>query len=217
MTISHDPRTLPAGLPAPPDDGAARHLPGTRLPDLSLPATDGTSLNLSRLKGRTVVYVYPRMGQPGQPVPADWNAIPGARGSTSQSCAFRDHFTELKEAGAEHLFGLSAQDTADQREAVQRLRLPFRLLSDAQLELARALRLPTFEIEGRTLLKCLTIVIDHGVIRFVFYPVFPPNENAVAVLAWLRASRWGNKTLLHLGRRGRMAGWLRYAITSLRR
>jgi peroxiredoxin len=217
MTILHDPTVLPAGLPSPHDDGAARHLPGTRLPDLILPATDSASVNLSRLKGRTVVYAYPRTGQPDQPLPEEWDAIPGARGCTPQSCAFRDHFTELKEAGADHLFGLSTQDTAYQREAAERLHLPFTLLSDARLELTRTLQLPTFEVEGMTLLKRLTLVIDHGVIRFVFYPVFPPNENADVVLAWLRASRWGNKTLFHLDRKRRMAGWLRDTIAALRR
>lgn len=217
MTIQNDPTALPAGLPPPQDDGAARHLPGTRLPDLDLPATDGTTVSLSRLKGRTIVYAYPRTGQPGQPLPEGWDAIPGARGSTAQSCAFRDHFTELKEAGANQLFGLSTQDTAYQREAVERLHLPFALLSDVSLKLTRALQLPTFEVEGMTLLKRLTLVIDHGVIRFVFYPAFPPNECADAVLAWLRASRWGNKTLFHLDRKRRMAGWLSSAIAALRR
>ena len=186
MTVPHDPTVLPADLPAPQDDGAARHLPGTPVPDVSLMATDGTPVNLSRLKGRIVVYAYPRTGRPGQPLPDGWDAIPGARGCTPQSCGFRDHFAEMKHAGADELFGLSTQEPDYQREAAERLHLPFRLLSDAGLELTRALNLPTFTVDGMTLLKRLTLVIDQGVIRFVFYPVFPPDKNAEAVLAWLR-------------------------------
>jgi len=186
MTVLHDPTVLPADLPAPQDDGAARHLPGTPVPDVSLMATDGTPVNLSRLKGRIVVYAYPRTGRPGQPLPDGWDAIPGARGCTPQSCGFRDHFAEMKHAGADELFGLSTQEPDYQREAAERLHLPFRLLSDAGLELTRALNLPTFTVDGMTLLKRLTLVIDQGVIRFVFYPVFPPDKNAETVLAWLR-------------------------------
>ena len=186
MTVLHDPTVLPPDLPAPQDDGAARHLPGTPVPDVSLMATDGTPVNLSRLKGRIVVYAYPRTGRPGQPLPDGWDAIPGARGCTPQSCGFRDHFAEMKHAGADELFGLSTQEPDYQREAAERLHLPFRLLSDAGLELTRALNLPTFTVDGMTLLKRLTLVIDQGVIRFVFYPVFPPDKNAETVLAWLR-------------------------------
>ncbi len=181
----HNPNVLPAGLPVPQDDGAARHLSGTRLPDLSLPATDGSQVNLARLKGRTVVYAYPRTGEPGKSPPDGWDAIPGARGCTPQSCAFRDHFFELRQVGVEHLFGLSTQATEYQREAAQRLHLPFVLLSDADLKFTRALRLPTFAVAGMTLLKRLTLVIDGGVITKVFYPVFPPDKNAEEVLGWL--------------------------------
>jgi peroxiredoxin len=189
MTVSHDPTVLPEGLPPPPDDGAARHLAGMRLPDIALPATDGTAVNLSRLRGRTVVYAYPRTGRPGHALPDGWDAIPGARGCTPQSCAFRDHFAELKAAGADHVFGLSTQDTGYQREAVERLHLPFGVLSDADLAFTHALRLPTFAVDGMTLLKRLTLVVDDGVVRVVFYPVFPPDQNAATVLAWLRSPR----------------------------
>jgi peroxiredoxin len=175
-------------IPAPEDDGAARHLPGLRVPSIALAATDGTAVDLSALPGRTVVYVYPLTGRPGGENPVGWDMIPGARGCTPQSCAFRDHFAELRARGVDHLFGLSTQDSAYQREAAARLHLPFPLLSDAPLALARALRLPTFETSGMTLLKRLTLIVRDGTIEHVFYPVFPPDRNAGAVLAWLAAA-----------------------------
>jgi peroxiredoxin len=189
MTSTHDPSVLPAALPVPEDDGTARHLAGMRLPSLALAATDGTQVDLAKLAGRTVVYVYPRTGRPGVAIPEGWDAIPGARGCTPQSCSFRDHFAELKPLGVAHLFGLSTQDTDYQREAVDRLHLPFAILSDAELRFARALSLPTFEAAGMTLLKRVVLVIDDGVIAKAFYPVFPPDESAAVVVDWLRASR----------------------------
>src|SRR5215216_3472075 len=185
---SHNPLVLPDALPVPQDDGAARHLTGRRMPDVALPATDGATVNLAKLAGRTVVYAYPRTGEPGKPMLPGWDAIPGARGCTPQSCAFRDHYAELKQLGVGHLFGLSTQDTGYQREAVERLHLPFAILSDEQLRLARALELPTFETAGMTLLKRLALVIDDGVITKVFYPVFPPDKNAEEVIAWLKST-----------------------------
>jgi peroxiredoxin len=172
-------------IPAPADDGAARHLPGMKLPPVALPATDGNQVDLLRLGGTTVVYAYPRTGQPGVENPDGWDMIPGARGCTPQSCAFRDHFAELKALGVDHLFGLSTQDPDYQREAAARLHLPFALLSDARLALTKALDLPTFATAGMTLLKRLTLVIDNGRIAHVLYPVFPPDQNADQVLAWL--------------------------------
>jgi peroxiredoxin len=186
MTTLHDPNVLPADLPVPQDDGAARHLPGMRLPSLPLEATDGSRVDLSKFPGRTVVYIYPRTGVPGRSMPEGWNEIPGARGCTPQSCGFRDHFTELKRLGVARVFGLSTQDSAYQREAVERLHLPFAVLSDERLELARALKLPTFEVAGMTLLKRMALVIDDALITKVFYPVFPPDKNAEEVIAWLR-------------------------------
>ena len=180
---------LPKNLPVPRDDGACRHLTGMTLPAVGLPSTRGRAVDLSTLRGTTVIYVYPRTGRPDQEMPAGWNEIPGARGCTPQSCAFRDHHDELKRAGAAEVFGLSTQDTAYQREAVERLHLPFELLSDGKFELARALRLPIFQVEGMTLIKRLTLIARDGAITKVFYPVFPPDRNAGDVLDWLTASR----------------------------
>lgn len=189
MTTSHDPTVLPPALPVPPDDGAADHLTGMALPALALAATDGATVDLSRLKGLTVVFVYPRTGRPGQPLPDGWDAFPGARGCTPQSCSFRDRFAALRDLGVAHLFGLSSQDTAYQREAAERLHLPFPLLSDDELEFTQALRLPTFTIAGLTLLKRMVLVIRDGTIRKVFYPVFPPDQSAAEVVAWLESAR----------------------------
>jgi peroxiredoxin len=185
---THDPQILPPDIPVPQDDGAAGHLTGMTLPDLALPATDGSTVNLSRLKGRTVLYIYPRTGVPGQALPTGWDQIPGARGCTPQSCSFRDHFAELKRLGVAQLYGLSTQDTAYQQEAATRLHLPFAILSDERLDLAKALKLPIFSVDGMTLLKRMALVIDDGVITKVFYPVFPPDQNAAQVVAWLQAS-----------------------------
>lgn len=177
---------LPADLPVPVDDGGAAHLPGAALPDVALAASDGSVVSLARLAGRTVVYAYPRTGEPGAPNPDGWDAIPGARGCTPQSCSFRDHHAELRGLGVAQVFGLSTQDRRYQREVAARLHLPFDLLSDAGLALARAARLPTFEVAGMTLLKRLTLVIDDGRVRQIFYPVFPPDRSAAEVVAWLR-------------------------------
>ena len=188
MSTVHNPNVLPADIPAPQDDGGARHLSGLKLPPVALVATDGSQVDLSKLAGRTVVYIYPRTGVPGQAPPDGWDAIPGARGCTPQSCSFRDHFAELKQLGVAHLFGLSTQDTGYQREAAERLHLPFPVLSDEGLELAHAIGLPTFTVAGMTLHKRMALVIDDGVVSKVFYPVFPPDKNAEEVIAWLRAA-----------------------------
>ena len=173
----HDPTILPADLPRPIDDGGAAHLEGSMLPDVALAATDSSEVRLARLTGRGVVYAYPRTGQPGKALPEGWDAIPGARGCTPQSCAFRDHFAELRGLGVAHLFGLSTQDSAYQREAAERLHLPFPLLSDEGLAFTKAAGLPTFETSGMVLLKRLTMVIDAGRVTKVFYPVFPPDRS----------------------------------------
>jgi peroxiredoxin len=174
-------------IPAPVDDGAARHLTNMRIASVALPATDGTTVDLAALPGTVVVYAYPRTGKPGVENPDGWDLIPGARGCSPQSCSFRDLFAELQSLGVNRLFGLSTQDTEYQREAAERLHLPFPILSDAQLRLTEAMKLPTFETGGMILLKRLTLVIHDGVIEHVFYPVFPPDQNAAEVAAWLRA------------------------------
>ncbi|MBR0849615.1 peroxiredoxin [Bradyrhizobium diazoefficiens] len=176
-------------IPAPTDDGGAAHLTGMRLPAIGLLATDDTSVNLSALPGRTVVFAYPRTGEPGKiSLVDDWDMIPGARGCTPQTCAFRDLFAELKAAGSAQVFGLSTQSNAYQTEMASRLHLPFAVLSDERLALTRALDLPTMDVAGLTLIKRLALVIDDAVITHVFYPVFPPDRNAGDVLDWLKAN-----------------------------
>lgn len=181
----HDPMTLPADLPRPQDDGGADHLPGAQVPHVVLVDTDGQQVDLAALAGRSVVYAYPRTGRPGQaPLVDDWDLIPGARGCTPQACSFRDHHAELTQLGT-RVFGLSTQDTAYQAEAVDRLHLPFPLLSDERLQLATALRLPTFTAAGRRLLRRLTLLLRDGRVEHVWYPVFPPDSHAAEVVAWL--------------------------------
>jgi peroxiredoxin len=175
---------LPETLPVPVDDGVCDHLLGMQVPSVPLSSTAGGIVDLTRLTGRTVVYCYPRTGRPDHEPPKGWNDIPGARGCTPQSCAFRDQYQSLQRLGAQ-VYGLSTQDTEYQREAVARLHLPFELLSDAELAFARALRLPTFEVEAMTLIKRLTMIVCDGRIKKVFYPVFPPDKNAVDVIEWL--------------------------------
>ena len=182
-----DPTVLPDDLPEPDDDGAADHLRGMKVPPIALPATDGTSVALAELDGLSVVFAYPRTGRPGEESPGGdegWNAIPGARGCTPEACSFRDEKARFAERGA-RIFGLSTQDTDYQREAVERLHLPYPILSDADLELTRALDLPTFEVEGMTLIRRVTLLVRAGVIDDVIYPVFPPNLGAELALARL--------------------------------
>jgi len=178
---------LPEGLPVPVDDGAAAHLVGMAVPPVRLRSTHGRMVDLASLAApRTVIYAYPMTGVPGKALPEGWDMIPGARGCTPQSCGFRDHHAELAAFGAE-LFGLSTQSTDYQREMSERLHLPFEVLSDAEFELADALRLPTFTVEGMRLLKRQTLILRDRHIEHVFYPVFPPNESAAHVLGWLAA------------------------------
>src|SRR6266481_4753647 len=179
-----DLHTLPANLPIPVDDGACDHLLGSTLPSVLLASTTGKTVDISACVGTLVIYFYPMLGRPDSPPFFGWNDIPGARGCTPQTCAFRDSHTELKRLGVE-IFGVSAQHFEDQQEAHARLQLPFALLNDRQLTLAQALKLPTFEYEGTRLIKRLTIIAVGGFLRKIFYPVFPPNNNAGEVIAWL--------------------------------
>src|ERR1700719_667362 len=174
-------------IPPPIADGAAAHLVGMMVPPISLVATNDSSVTLSALHGRTVVFAYPRTGEPGKiSLVDDWDMIPGARGCTPQTCAFRDLFAELKAAGAAHVFGLSTQSNAYQTEMASRLHLPFPVLSDEKLALTQALNLPTMQVAGLTMMKRLALVMRDARITQVFYPVFPPDRNAGDVLAWLK-------------------------------
>ena len=176
---------LPKDLPRPVDDGAASHLEGMKMPSVGLDATDGKTVDLGAIPGRFVLYVYPMTGRPGVLLPDGWDSIPGARGCTPQSCAFRDQYSELKSLNTS-VFGLSTQSTDYQKEVRDRLHLPFELLSDSQHRLKEMLRLPTFKTSGMELYKRLTLIIENAGIRKVFYPVFPPDENAANVITWLR-------------------------------
>jgi peroxiredoxin len=185
-----DPSVLPAGLPEPEDDGAASHLAGRPMPALALPSTSGGKLRVDLVPegaDRLLLYAYSRTGRPGEPpLTPDWDLIPGARGCTPESCGFRDHAADLWDAGSA-VAGLSTQSTEDQLEVVERLGLPFPLLSDGDLQLTHALALPTHIVAGHTLVKRLTLVVRDGRIEHVFYPVFPPDTHAPKVLAWLQA------------------------------
>lgn len=176
-------------IPAPEDDGGTKHLKGMTMPPVALQATDGSKVTLASLKGRVVVFAYPRTGEPGKiALVDDWDMIPGARGCTPQTCSFRDLFKELKEAGARAVFGLSTQSHDYQKAMTDRLHVPFPVLSDEKLELTKAMNLPTMAVADLTLIKRLALIIDDGRIAHVFYPVFPPDRNAADVLAWLKAN-----------------------------
>lgn len=177
-----------SSIPEPQDDGAASHLAGMSIPALKLHSTSNEEINLLQLSGTTIIYVYPMTGPADGNLPEGWSDIPGARGCTPQSCAFRDHYDELRKNGATRVFGLSTQDTGYQEEAVSRLQLPYPILSDQDLAFANALRLPRFEVDGKILLKRITLIVRATRITKVFYPVFPPDQNATDVLSWLKAN-----------------------------
>lgn len=184
--MSHD-FPLPDDLLEPEDDGEADHLQDMEMPDVSLPATDGTIVDLQRLPPRTIIYIYPMTGRPDKDViPEGWDDVPGARGCTPESCGFRNHYDELREGGVGEVFGLSTQSREYQREARDRLHLPFEMLSDAEWELTNELGLPMFFLEGDNYLKRLTLVVTGGRIEHVFYPIFPPDEHADEVLEWVK-------------------------------
>ena len=180
--------TLPDDLPVPIDDGACDHLIGLTLPNLALPATDGSDVNVSKHKGRLALYCYPMTGRPDIALPDGWDAIPGARGCTPQSCAFRDHYSELKQLSCE-IVGMSTQSPAYQHEMATRLHLPFKILSDQELTFTKALTLPTFVVEDMTLIKRLTLIINYRVIKTVNYPIFPSHIDANWVVDFLQSHR----------------------------
>jgi peroxiredoxin len=180
--------SLPPNLPAPEDDGAADHLQGAEMPHLSLPSTAGTELDLRQeSEGTLVLYIYPRTGKPGEPLLPGWDDIPGARGCTPESCSFRDHAADIERLGA-RVLGLSAQSLEDQHEFAERVGLPYPIISDPELDLAKALNLPTFETSGLTLYKRITLIVREHRIVHVFYPVFPPDEAAANVITWLQGA-----------------------------
>ena len=182
-------------IPRPQDDGAAEHLTGRSVTSISLRTSDESQVNIADLDGRTIIYAYPMTARPDTPLPDGWNMIPGARGCTPQSCSFRDHMQEITSLGVQHLYGLSTQETSYQQEAASRLHLPFLLLSDYKLQLQKALNLPVMTVEGTILLKRLTMVIDDGTITKVFYPVFPPDNNAADIISWLKEHRLINRNI----------------------
>jgi len=186
---------LPDDLPEPVDDGAADHLPGRAMPEVALSSTAGDMVGLDRLgAGRVVLYFYPLTGRPGVDLPEGWDSIPGARGCTAEACDFRDHHADLLAAGAAAVYGVSTQTSSYQRGVVDRLRLPFTMLSDPEQRLAGALGLPTLEVDGETLYKRQTLVVTGGVVEHVFYPVFPPDHHAAEVLTWLQAAERGERS-----------------------
>ena len=188
--MSDDYTTLPANLPVPSDDGRAAHLPGLSMPRISLSTSDGRVVDLGAMpEGRTVIYLYPLTGRPGVDLPDGWDSIPGARGCSTEACSFRDHYDELRQAGAAEIYGMSSQHPDYQAEVVERLHLPFQMLSDPDFALADALDLPTFSAPGHERLYArLTLIANDGRIEHAFYPIFPPNTHGEQVLEWLHAN-----------------------------
>src|SRR5688500_12209633 len=186
MTRSSDLYSLPPDLPTPVDDGRAAHLTGTQLPSLALPATTGEQIVPSAIEGLAVVFAFPRTGRPNvAPLVPDWDLIAGARGCTPQTCSFRDLAADFAAFDC-RVFGLSTQDPEYQYELAERLHLPFPVLSDAELALTQALRLPTLTVAGHVLIARLAWIQRDGVIEDVAYPVFPPDRNAADMLERVR-------------------------------
>ena len=184
-----NPYTLPPDLPIPVDDGACDHLPGRTMPPVRLLSTRGRRVDVAELSiARSVMFFYPAAtGRPD--MPREWNLVPGARGCTAQTCAYRDHHREFRRLGVD-VYGISAQDSAEQKDFAGRMGIAYELLSDSDFELTEALRLPTFEFQGRRYIKRLALVLRDHRIESAFYPVFPPDRNAEVVLGYLR----GNQT-----------------------
>jgi peroxiredoxin len=179
--------TTPNDLPVPQDDGACDHLKGMKFPAVSLSSTAGNEVDPSTLSGLTIIFFYPRSGAPGEVITDEWNSIPGARGCTPQACSFRDASDEFSQYSVKQIFGISTQDTPYQQELKERTHLPYQLLSDENLKLIKALKLPTMEWKGKTLIKRLAMAVEDGTIVHVWYPVFPSDKNAEEVLKWLKS------------------------------
>ena len=176
-------------IPAPQLDTSLEHLDNFIIPEIKLSSTSGDEIDLSKLIGLTIIYVYPMTGQPNVALPEGWDEIPGARGCTPQSCSFRDNFSELKKLNIKNIFGLSSQTTKYQKEMSERLHLPYPILSDENLVFANALKLPTFKVDNMSLIKRITLIINNNKIIKYFYPVFPPDQNVNDVIFWLRKSK----------------------------
>ena len=188
--IHNSDAAIPKTLPRPIDDGLTSHLLGSPIPTtLSLISTKDTHVKLSALPGLTILFCYPRTGAPGEKVSDEWNNTPGARGCTAEATSYRDNLSTLKELGVDTVFGLSTQDNAFQKEAKERLGLPYDLLSDEKLEFVKAMRMPIFEWEGQQLIKRCTLAFREGKVEHVWYPVFPPDENPDEVAAWLKTAQ----------------------------
>ena len=179
---------LPEGLPIPVDDGACDHLLGSRIPNVTLKGVSDADIDIGSIGGTVVIFFYPMIGNPDSLPMNDWNEIPGARGCTPQSCSFRDNYTKFEGLGIQ-VIGISSQPLADQKEGSARLKLPFELLNDSQLELAKAMKLPTFEYDSSTYIKRLTIISQGGVVKKIFYPVFPPDKNVSDVVEWIEHNK----------------------------
>ncbi len=187
--MTRDLMNLPSNLPIPEDDGACDHLSGMRVPSIQLLSTAERMVDLAlESKKPTVVFIYPRTGEPNKPAPSDWDLIPGARGCTPQSCGFRDLHKEFEREGF-NVYGLSSQDSDYQKEFARRNHIPFEILSDKDFKFTDALNLPTFKYNSVRLIKRMAFILQDGKFKKVFYPVFPPNENAEAVLQWVRGNR----------------------------
>ena len=176
-------------IPAPKTDVSLDHLNNYQIPEIKLQSTKGEFVNVGKLSGLSIIYIYPMTGQPNVALPKDWDEIPGARGCTPQSCSFRDNFSELKKLNVKNIFGLSSQTTDYQKELATRLHLPYAILSDEKLAFANALKLPTFKVDNMSLIKRITLILDDNKITKYFYPVFPPDENVNQVIAWLKNNK----------------------------
>lgn len=182
--------SLPEDLPIPIDDGKAKHLIGLEMPNISLKSTDLKIKNLKEItKPITVLYVYPKNGVPGKPLPEGWDLIPGARGCTPEACGFRDNFSNFTQENIQ-VFGLSSQSTSYQSDFVKNQNLSFEIFSDDKFELGDALNLPRFEINNEVLYKRLTLIVKDSKIVHCFYPIFPPDKHAIEVLTWLKMNNW---------------------------